>query len=169
MKRGPATGSPPERATNAHISCWVFGMRKTPTPPLPLWERASGLGAAGSLRPRRLGRKGEGRDRRVRTEEWVSINEASCPSPGLPKLASSLRQTVLSQSGEEVSRSAQRRFFHRAMCECDSLFRGTDPTDMGSSVQLRQARRPFCRPAGQPLLKAGTSARRDARPVRGRR
>jgi len=48
--------------SDSHISCRVFGMRKTPTSPLPLWERAFGLSAAGSLRPRRLGRKGEGWD-----------------------------------------------------------------------------------------------------------
>src|SRR3954453_5761865 len=66
----------------------------------PNWERASGLSAAGSLRPRRLGRKGEGPDLSALTEALVSVRNAPGPSPGLPKLASSLRQTVLSQWGE---------------------------------------------------------------------
>jgi len=35
------------------------------TPPPPCWGRASGLSAAGSLRPRRLGQKGEGPARRA--------------------------------------------------------------------------------------------------------
>src|SRR6476661_4358861 len=59
---GAARSLPLKGLSDSHISCRVFGMRKTPTPPLPLWERASGLSAAGSLRPRRLGRKGEGPD-----------------------------------------------------------------------------------------------------------
>src|SRR5947207_881404 len=46
----------------SHISRCRIGAARATNASSPYWERASGLSAAGSLRPRRLGRKGEGSD-----------------------------------------------------------------------------------------------------------
>src|SRR5258708_6625078 len=89
--------------THSQISRCKFRDARATNASSPFWERASGLSAAGSLRPRRLGRKGEGPDLgRFALRE--PIRHAPGPSPFLPKLASSLRQKALSQWGEEASR-----------------------------------------------------------------
>src|SRR5438876_10813050 len=87
----------------------------------PFWERASGLSAAGSLRPRCLGRKGEGPDLNAMTEVSRPIRDAPGPSPCLPKLASSLRQTALSQWGEDASA------FQRSLSSRDIDLASRDP------------------------------------------
>src|SRR6185436_17065514 len=62
---------------------------------------------------------------RLLARAWVSIHEASGPSPGLPRLASSPRQTVLSQSGEEASVARTTSSIPPcAMCAFDSSERG---------------------------------------------
>ena len=127
MKRASAAESlPPKGLSNAHISCWVFGMRKTPTPPLPLWERASGLGAAGSLRPRRLGRKGEGWDLACSLEHGCLFMRR--PVPHQVCLGSQARQGKPSSPNRERRRRwpARRQAFHPARCVHSIALKGED-------------------------------------------
>src|SRR5204862_504434 len=119
----------------------------------PHWERAFGLSAAGSLRPRRLGRKGEGSDLWALTEASLPIREAPGPSPCLHKLASSLRQAALSQWGEEAFVARASRSLHREMGESDPPFRERDPRPglvYSTSGRVRVDVRALCdRPAFQ--------------------
>src|SRR6185503_1382231 len=93
---------------------------------------------------------------RLLARAWVSIHEASGPSPGLPKLASSPRQTVLSQSGEEAPAArAASSLPPLAICECDKLFHGEGPC---GAVLARLHRTEFALTLAQP---------RWARPFRG--
>ena len=103
---------PRKGLSNAHISCWVFGMRKTPTPPLPLRGRPPDL--IRGLPPRRLGRKGEGPDLASSIEDGCLFMRR--PVPHQVCLSSQARQGKPSSPNRERRRRwpARRQAFHPA-------------------------------------------------------
>src|SRR5262249_29098518 len=78
---GEFSGMARLRFTHRNVRGSVFG--RDANAPSPEWERASGLGAGGSLRPRRLGQKGEGLELRAETVTETCTGQTSRPSPSL--------------------------------------------------------------------------------------